>query len=68
MTLYNPAENNLASRLDDEREIGLAVVTTRGGILRVMLTVDGKLESFRMARHVAASLVAEIANVLAKSA
>lgn len=69
MTLYNPAETNLAPRFsEDEREIGLSVVTTRAGVLRIMFTIDGKPESFRIARHVAASLVAEIANGLAKSA
>lgn len=69
MTMFNPAETSLTPRgLGDEKEIGLAVVMPENGTLRCMLTVDGKTETFRVSRRVAASLVGEIAVALAKSA
>ncbi len=53
---------------DAAREINLVVANPQNGMVRLLLTIEGKSESFVIAKHVAAHAVAQITAALSKSA
>ena len=49
------------------RDVDLAIVATENGRLKCLLTSGGRSEVFYLQKHVAASLIAELARALAVS-